>query len=131
MPQRSLNRDALFPDGPPDGRAALAEGRALAASVRVGRCPFLDLHGVASEAAFKRRAAASGRLMFHAQIGYRELDESRRAWAEVHDTLAPEGRAPDRYGICLDWSMGYPAGRRDGRPRGTGLSSAGRRTSGR
>ena len=111
-----LTRDALFPDGLPDGRAALAEGRALADSVTVQRCPFLDLHGVASEAEFKRRSMHSGRLMFHAQIGYRDPGQSRRAWAEIH-----EGCAPDRYGICLDWSMGYPAQQRRGKPRGTGL----------
>ncbi|MBA4098640.1 MAG: hypothetical protein C0484_17975 [Rhodospirillum sp.] len=111
-----LSRDALFPDGLPDGRAALVEGRALAASVTVQRCPFLDLHGVASEAEFKRRAMESNRLMFHAQIGYRDPEQSRRAWAEIY-----EGCAPDRYGICLDWSMGYPAHLRRGKPRGTGL----------
>jgi methylmalonyl-CoA mutase cobalamin-binding subunit len=111
-----LARDALFPDGLPDGRAALAEGRALAASVTVQRCPFLDLHAVASEAEFKRRSMDSRRLMFHAQIGYRDPEQSRRAWAEIY-----EGCAPDRYGICLDWSMGYPAQQRRGKPRGTGL----------
>ena len=58
----------------------------------------------------------SGRLMFHAQIGYRDPEQSRRAWAEIY-----EGCAPDRYGICLDWSMGYPAHLRRGKPRGTGL----------
>jgi methylmalonyl-CoA mutase cobalamin-binding subunit len=84
--------------------------------VTVQRCPFLDLHGVASEAEFKRRAMQSGRLMFHAQIGYRDPEQSRRAWAEIY-----EGCAPDRYGICLDWSMGYPARQRRGKPRGTGL----------
>ena len=111
-----LARDALFPDGLPDGRAALAEGRALAASVTAQRCPFLDLHCVASEAEFKRRSMQAGRLMFHAQIGYRDPEQTRRAWAEIH-----EGCAPDRYGICLDWSMGYPAHLRRGQPRGTGL----------
>jgi methylmalonyl-CoA mutase cobalamin-binding subunit len=117
----SLTRDALFPDGLPDGRAARAEGRALASSVGVERCPFLDLHGVASEAEFKRRSMASGRLMFHAQIGYRDPQQSCRAWAEIYESLAAEGNAPDRYGICLDWSMGYPAHVRRGKPRGTGL----------
>ncbi|MEZ5833499.1 MAG: hypothetical protein R3D05_20190 [Dongiaceae bacterium] len=109
-------RDELFPDGLPDGRVALEEGRALSQSIQVERCPFLDLHGVASEAEFKRRAMESGRLMFHAQIGYRDPEQSRRAWAEIH-----QGCAPDRYGICLDWSMGYPASLRRGKPRGTGL----------
>jgi methylmalonyl-CoA mutase cobalamin-binding subunit len=117
----AIDRDELFPDGLPDGRAALTEGRALASSVTVQRCPFLDLHDVASEAEFKRRSMASGRLMFHAQIGYRDPEQSRRAWAEIHDMLAAEDSAPDRYGICLDWSMGYPVHLRRDRPRGTGL----------
>jgi methylmalonyl-CoA mutase cobalamin-binding subunit len=94
----------------------LAEGRRLADSIAVQRCPFLDLHGIASEAEFKRRSMASGRLMFHAQIGYRDPEQSRRAWAEIY-----QGCAPDRYGICLDWSMGYPRHLRRGKPRGTGL----------
>jgi hypothetical protein len=45
---------------------------------------------------------AEGRLTFHAQIGYRRLEDSRRAYAEIHDRLADRGWAPDRYGICLD-----------------------------
>ncbi|HEV8391491.1 MAG TPA: hypothetical protein VGQ35_16690 [Dongiaceae bacterium] len=94
----------------------MAEGRRLADSIAVQRCPFLDLHGIASEAEFKRRSMASGRLMFHAQIGYRDPEQSRRAWAEIY-----QGCAPDRYGICLDWSMGYPRHLRRGKPRGTGL----------
>jgi methylmalonyl-CoA mutase cobalamin-binding subunit len=35
--------------------------------------------------------------------------------------VAAAGYRVDRYGICLDWSMGYPAARRADMPRGTGL----------
>jgi len=116
-----LRRDRIFPEGRIDGRAALARGRERAASCRVGPNPFLAQHGVDCELAFKRRTMAEGRLTFHAQIGYRRLEDSRRAYAEIHDRLADRGWAPDRYGICLDWSMGYPQAARRGRPRGTGL----------
>ena len=55
-------------------------------------------------------------IMFHAQVGYRDLEHRRRACAEVYERLSAEGYSVDRYGICLDWSMGYPAAQRRGRP---------------
>jgi methylmalonyl-CoA mutase cobalamin-binding subunit len=116
-----LRREQIFPEGRIDGRAALARGREQAKACRVGPNPFLEKHGVDCELAFKRRTMAEGRITFHAQIGYRRLEDSRRAYAEIHDRLSECGWAPDRYGICLDWSMGYPKAERRGRPRGTGL----------
>jgi len=104
-----------------DSAACLDEGRRLARSVVVARCPFLDHYDVASEAAFKRRAMAEGRITLHAQIGFRDPDKSRRAWAEIHGALDRAGHAVHRYGICLDWSMGYPPDRRGRLGRGTGL----------
>jgi len=104
-----------------DAAACLDEGRRLARAVSVGRCPFLDHYGVACEAEFKRRAIAEGRITLHAQIGFRDLDKSRRAWAEIHGALDRAGHVVHRYGICLDWSMGYPPDRRGRLGRGTGL----------
>ena len=43
------------------------------------------------------------------------------AWRDIHDRLSKADAAPDRYGICLDWSMGYPKETRGMRPCGTGL----------
>ncbi|MGH6952948.1 MAG: cobalamin-dependent protein, partial [Alphaproteobacteria bacterium] len=118
----TLDRKRVFPEAElPDWRELVAEGRKLAASVTVGRSPFLDHYGVASESDYKRRAMAERRLMFHGQIGFREAEKSRRAYALIHDQLAKRGYRVDRYGICLDWSMGYPAARRANMPRGTGL----------
>lgn len=98
------------------GSVLLAEGRAEVATWRLGRCAFLDAHGVPSEAAFKRARAAEGRIMRHAHVGFREVGRSLSALAEIHARCAP-----DRFGICLDWSMGYPAALRAGKPRGTGI----------
>ncbi len=106
-------RDAL--------RAARARGHARAAEAVVGRCAFQQARGVSSELEAKRQAMAEGRLTFHAQIGFRRFEDSLAAWRDVHDRLAADGIAPDRYGLCLDWSMGYaPEGRARGQ-RGTGL----------
>lgn len=104
-----------------DGRAWQAAGRRRAAALEPGSCPFLEARGLESELEAKRRAMAEGRLTFHAQIGYRSLAESQAAWREIHERLAGRGWAPDRYGICLDWSMGLPAARRAGGQQGTGL----------
>lgn len=103
------------------GRDLLAEGRALAQDWRVGRTPFLDRAGVACEADYKRAAAKAGRIMQHAHIGFRSVERTMGAIAEVYDTCGTRGVTVDRFGITLDWSMGYPAGDRCRRPRGTGI----------
>lgn len=116
------DRRALFPEPElPDAKALIAEGQALAKLHRVGPCPFLAAYGVASEAEFKRRAAAEKKVTLHAQIGYRDPARSRQAWAEIAERVAKAGHAVHRYGICLDQNMGYPAARRAGMPRGTGM----------
>ncbi len=117
-----LRRNDVLPEGSLGGLERLARGRDRAKGIQVGKSPWLAKEGVSSELEFKRRAMAEQRFTFHAQIGYRSLDDSCRAWSEVHDRLAATAAAaPDRYGICLDWSMGYPRAERAGRPRGTGL----------
>jgi methylmalonyl-CoA mutase cobalamin-binding subunit len=103
------------------GRELLAEGRALVRDWRIGRTPFLEAAGVACEADYKRAMAARGQIMQHAHIGFRSVERTVSAIAEVHETCARRGVTVDRFGITLDWSMGYPATDRAGRGRGTGI----------
>src|ERR1700722_11749556 len=112
---------ALVPPTLRPGRELLAEGRALARDWRVGRTPFLEAADVACEADYKRAMAARGRIMQHAHIGFRSVERTVGAIAEVHETCARRGVTGDRFGITLDWSMGYPATDRAGRGRGTGI----------
>ena len=93
----------------------------MAKHVSVGRSPFLETYGVPCEIAYKRKCTEEGRIMMHAQIGFRDAAKSRRAWAEIWEALDKAGHRVDRYGICLDWSMGYPRAKRKDMPRGTGL----------
>mgnify|MGYP001812661606 FL=1 len=117
-----LDRSTILPEPElPSGSELLAEGRSLAQVFTVGQCPFLTTHGVSSESEYKRRRMAEKALMFHAQFGFRSLEKSRRAYAEISERVAAAGYRVDRYGICLDWSMGYPAAERTGMPHGTGL----------
>jgi len=117
-----LDRAQILPELElPDPAQLLAEGQRLARTVTVGPCPFLSAYGVRSESEYKRRRMAEGAIMLHAQFGYRSPAKSRRAYAEIYERLAAAGYRVDRYGICLDWSMGYPAAQRADMPRGTGL----------
>jgi methylmalonyl-CoA mutase cobalamin-binding subunit len=119
---KPLDRKVVFPEGAlPDANALLEEGRAMAKAVTVGNSPFLETYRVASEAEYKRRCIDEGRIMMHAQIGFRDPGKSRRAWAAIWAALDKAGYRVDRYGICLDWSMGYPRSLRKNMPRGTGL----------
>lgn len=105
----------------PDPNELIGVGRTLAQSVRVKPNPFLEANGVASESEYKRGKMARGEVMFHSQIGYRQLAKSQRAYAEIYEQLNAVGYRIDRYGICLDWNMGYPSEQRAKHPRGTGM----------
>jgi methylmalonyl-CoA mutase cobalamin-binding subunit len=117
-----LTRQAIFGDDRlPDCAELIARGKERARKVKAERGVFLSHYGVDSEADYKRRAMAEGRIMQHAQIGYRDPERSRRAWAEIYETCDKSGVRVDRYGICLDWAMGLPRDRRKAVPIGTGL----------
>ncbi|AYD04206.1 cobalamin-dependent protein [Neorhizobium sp. NCHU2750] len=105
----------------PDGRYLLGLGRDMARTWRLGTCLFLSETGVGSEAEWKLRSAAEGRVMQHAHIGFRDVNRTIDAIRTVHATCARSGVTVDRFGITLDWSMGYPEAMRDKASRGTGI----------
>lgn len=114
-------RSELIPPLLRPGRELVAEGRRLARDWTVGRNAFLDAAGVACEADYKRAVAGQGRIMQHAHIGFRSVERTIEAIAAVHGTCAKRGVIVDRFGITLDWSMGYPPEMRHGSRRGTGI----------
>ncbi len=117
-----LERRAVIPEGElTPAEDLLGAGRALAKTWWIGPSEFLKAVGEPSEAAYKRAQAAAGRIMRHAQIGYRDPEKNRRAYGEIYGRCEDAGARVDRYGLCLDWSMGYPRARREERVRGTGM----------
>lgn len=99
----------------------VASGRQRAQTIQIGPSEFLKHHGLSSETEFKQRCMRDGVVMVHTQVGYRDLEKSRRAFHDIHAQVTKRGGRIDRYGICLDWSMGYRCEDRHGRPKGTGL----------
>lgn len=120
---RAIERASdLFVSGKPRPAAELvAQGRRIAEYCRVGRNRFLDATGAKSEVVVKRRAMAERRITQHAHIGFRSLDRTIDAMGEIHARAAENGVCVSRFGITLDWSMGYPEASRSGRSRGTGI----------
>ncbi len=117
-----IERRTILPEkGLPNTLALLAEGRRLAKDWRLQAGSFAKEAGCSCEADYKRRAIAGGRVMQHAQIGYRDLAKSSRAWREIYEICADEGVTIDRYGVCLDWAMGLPRDQRKQIALGTGL----------
>lgn len=117
-----FSRDRVLPESdPPAGIELIRRGRARAAGIDMPKARFQRARGVASETEFKQAMAADLKPMFHAQAGWRDPDVTAANMAEISKRVADAGGRVDRYGICLDWSMGYPPDKRDGRNRGTGL----------
>jgi hypothetical protein len=117
----ALSRADLVPPTLRPAADLIAEGRALAREWRLGSNLFLREADVADEAEYKRRRVAAGRVMQHAHIGFRSVERTCAAMAEVYRTCLERGVTVDRFGVTLDWSMGYPMALRTERPRGTGI----------
>jgi methylmalonyl-CoA mutase cobalamin-binding subunit len=125
MPDEIL-RQNIFPEPElPSSADILSEGRKLARSWTIGPSAFLVTNQCACESEYKRKAMASRRIMQHAHVGFRDKAKSLRALSEIYERTISRGVTVDRYGVCLDWSMGFPRGMRDRQMQGTGLILAG------
>ena len=121
-----FSRNMIFGETPiPDGASLLAEGRALARDWAVGPSEFLAHYGCSSEQQYKRTAMAQGRVMQHAQIGWRDAGKSIRAYHDIWAQCEKAGVRLDRYGLCLDWSMALPRAIRAKAQRGTWMILSG------
>ena len=121
-PPLPLERSTLLPEPElPDAQEIISEGVQLGRQISPTRCAFLTHYDVDSEAQYKRRRVAEGKTMFHAQIGFRDVDKTRRACAQVYEALDRLGYRVDRFGMTFDRNMGYLPDARKDMPKGTGL----------
>ena len=104
----TLCRHSIFPEEQlPDAKELVTKGRDLAGSVMVGSSAFLSSNNVSCESEYKWHCANRSEVMAHSQIGYRAPDKTKRAYKEIWEASGDKGARVDRYGICLDWSMGF------------------------
>ncbi len=117
-----LDRSQILPETSlPDSEELLERGRLLAQDWKVEAGAFLKTCEHDCEANYKREAAASKRVMQHAQMGFRDLGRSCQTWAEIYESCKAKNVTVARYGITLDWSMGQVRSKREDAQRGTGL----------
>ena len=97
----------------PDMKSLLAEGHKQAEQVSIPETLFMKTHGVRSEAEYKRKMMAQHKVMTHSHIGWSDVQYTAKAFHEVYDALHAVGYTIDRFGVCLDGSMGVPEKYRD------------------
>jgi methylmalonyl-CoA mutase cobalamin-binding subunit len=112
---------ALLNDVPlPDPNALIAQGRAIANDITLGRSLFCQEMGVASEAEYKAQCKRDGAIMYHAHVGMGSWPATVEALHHIYRVAQDEGYVIDRAGICLDRRMAVPAEFRAGIPAETG-----------
>lgn len=117
-----IDRKTIFPEPDlPIGAEILADGRNAASEWRIGQSQFQKFHGVASEVEYKQAAMKDGRIMQHAHLGFRDLSQTVTATTKIYQACKKRGATIDRFGMCLDWSMGYTRDQRNEAMRGTGI----------
>lgn len=85
---------SLIPEGYPDGRALLEEGRALGKTIEVPRNRFLQKHGCKSYLEYRKKRLAEGKQTWQLLIGLATLEdelEAIRAVDAFNERNAKEG----------------------------------------
>jgi len=103
------------------GAQLMTQGRALARDWRLGTSAFMQATAASCEAEWKRQQMAQGKLMLHAHIGFRDVNRTIEAIKMIYEQCAKNEVPLARFGITLDWSMGYPEAMRAKASRGTGI----------
>lgn len=117
-----IDRAALLPEQDLiSGPELLSCGKKMVSDWRVGSSAFQVATGYKNEIEYKKSMIRSGQVMQHAHLGFRDVSHSIDAIRRVYDTCAQRGARVDRFGMCLDWSMGFPRHQRTENVRGTGV----------
>ncbi|MEG0779263.1 MAG: cobalamin-dependent protein [Oscillospiraceae bacterium] len=104
----------------PDMHTLLGEGKKLAASVTIGQTLFMRTHQVKSEAEYKRKMMSAKHIMKHSHIGWNSVAATGDGFEKIYNALQAAGSYVDRFGVCLDGTMGVPEQYRGSFQVGTG-----------
>jgi methylmalonyl-CoA mutase cobalamin-binding domain/chain len=116
-----VDLSALLPADLPDGREAVAEGRALAPSSERARSLFCEANGVGSEREWRERARAEGFACTCMNIGLATWADTREALGLIYENALSRGvRPPDRFNLIAERRMGLPKDTRAEAPQETG-----------
>ncbi len=105
---RRRSGDELLPRDLPSGRELLDEGRKIAGTFDVGRSLICREFGATSEADYKKKMTAEGRIMTCMNIGCQTWAETEKGLHYVWEESAKKGFRIDRFTFQLDRRMGIP-----------------------
>lgn len=117
----AISLAGLVPRDMPDGREAVAEGRAIGQKLEVDPSLYLREKGVGSEREWRERAAKEGILCTSFNIGLATWADTREALGCIYeDSLSRGIRPPDRFQLIAERRMGLPKNMRLSAPQETG-----------
>lgn len=121
MAELNVDLSALLPPDLPDGREAVAEGRAMAAEVERRPSLFCERNGVGSEREWRERARREGFSCTCMNIGLATWADTREALGLIYEDALRRGvRPPDRFNLIAERRMGLPKDMRAEAPQETG-----------
>ncbi|MEZ5925035.1 MAG: cobalamin-dependent protein [Hyphomicrobiaceae bacterium] len=100
--------DRILPQDLPKGAELLAEGHKIARTFSVGKSLLCREFGAASEADYKRKMVADGRIMTCMNFGPPTWPDARIGLQKVWDETAKRGFRIDRFTFQMDRRMGLP-----------------------
>jgi methylmalonyl-CoA mutase cobalamin-binding domain/chain len=105
----------------PDMKDIFSDVEKIAAKTTIGTTLFFKEHNVTTEAEYKRKAMAEGKISKHSHIGWNSWDETAKNVEYIYHELKRRGSYITRFGFIFDWVMGVPEEYRSKMPKGTGL----------
>jgi methylmalonyl-CoA mutase cobalamin-binding domain/chain len=116
-----VDLSALLPPDLPDGREAVAEGKAMASGLERARSLYCEEKGVGSEREWREKAREAGIVCTCMNIGLPTWAETREALGSIYEDALSRGvRPPDRFNLIAERRMGLPKDKRAEAPQETG-----------
>jgi methylmalonyl-CoA mutase cobalamin-binding domain/chain len=116
-----VDLSALLPPDLPDGREAVAEGKAMASGLERARSLYCEEKGVGSEREWREKAREEGVVCTCMNIGLPTWAETREALGSIYEDALSRGvRPPDRFNLIAERRMGLPKDKRAEAPQETG-----------
>jgi methylmalonyl-CoA mutase cobalamin-binding domain/chain len=116
-----IDLSSLIPEGLPDGREAVEEGKAIGRKLERAPSMYLEEKGFRSELEYRLHAREHGIQTTCMNLGLATWQETREALGLIYEDALRRGvRPPDRFNLLAERRMGLPKHLRADAPQETG-----------
>ena len=92
----------------PDMKTIKDDAKKLASGITIGKTLFLKEKGFSSEIEYKKKMMEEHKITKHSVIGWSNWKVTEEGIQQVYNGLKEAGSHIERFGFCLDWTMGVP-----------------------